>query len=118
MTRSNYILDSTSHLMPGEIALGSTFKLLSGHTIPLLGLGVFQNRDACKESCLAAFNAGYVYALDRRTLTLSSTLYSHVDSAQVYRNEEQVGQAVKESGIPREKLFISAHALLLPSSPA
>lgn len=34
-------------------------------------------------------------------------IQSHIDSAQVYWNEEQVGAAVKESGISRADLFIS-----------
>ncbi|KAJ7178340.1 NADP-dependent oxidoreductase domain-containing protein [Mycena crocata] len=59
--------------------------------MPLLGFGVYQNYDA-RPSVLEAFKAGY----------------RHVDSAQIYRNEEAVGAAVKESGLKREDLFISA----------
>lgn len=33
--------------------------------------------------------------------------FSHIDSAVVYRNEAEVGKAVRGSGIPREELFIS-----------
>ena len=33
--------------------------------------------------------------------------YRHIDTATIYKNEEQVGQAIKESGIPREELFIT-----------
>ena len=35
----------------------------------------------------------------------------HVDSAQAYRNEAQVGQAVQESGLRREDLFISTSSI-------
>ncbi|KAJ7924967.1 NADP-dependent oxidoreductase domain-containing protein [Mycena leptocephala] len=58
--------------------------------MPLLGFGVYQNYDA-KPSVLEAFKAGY----------------RHVDSAQVYRNEEDVGAAIKECGLKREDLFIT-----------
>ncbi|KAJ7287796.1 NADP-dependent oxidoreductase domain-containing protein [Mycena rebaudengoi] len=58
--------------------------------MPLLGFGVYQNYDA-KPSVLEAFKAGY----------------RHVDSAQVYRNEDAVGAAVRLSGLKREEVFIT-----------
>ncbi|KAF8635223.1 hypothetical protein AX17_003998 [Amanita inopinata Kibby_2008] len=58
--------------------------------MPILGFGVYQNYTT-KQSCLEAFNAGY----------------RHVDSAQVYRNEAHVGEAVRESGLQRQDLFIT-----------
>ncbi|KAL4081116.1 NADP-dependent oxidoreductase domain-containing protein [Scleroderma citrinum] len=58
--------------------------------MPLLGFGVYQNDDA-KPSVLEALGAGY----------------RHVDSAQFYKNEGAVGEAVKAGGIPREELFIT-----------
>ncbi|KAG1716089.1 hypothetical protein ID866_1061 [Astraeus odoratus] len=58
--------------------------------MPLLGFGVYQNYDA-KSSVLEAFKAGY----------------RHVDSAQAYKNEGAVGEAVRDSGISREDLFIT-----------
>jgi len=58
--------------------------------MPLLGFGVYQNYDA-RPSVLEAFKAGY----------------RHVDSAQVYRNEAEVGEAIRESGLKREDLFIT-----------
>lgn len=33
--------------------------------------------------------------------------YRHIDTAQGYKNEESVGQAIKESGIPREEIFLT-----------
>jgi len=70
--------------------LASTTRLSSGYTMPLLGFGVYQNYTT-KPSVLEAFKAGY----------------RHVDSAQVYRNEAEVGEAVQESGIDRGELFIT-----------
>jgi len=72
------------------LALNSTIRLRSSATMPLLGLGVYQNYDA-RTSCLLAFKHGY----------------RHVDSAQMYRNENAVGQAVKESGLKREEIFVT-----------
>ena len=60
--------------------------------MPLLGFGVYKNYDA-KSSVLEAFKAGY----------------RHVDSAQVYRNEAAVAEAVRESGLDRGDVFISTH---------
>ncbi|KAH9840557.1 Aldo/keto reductase [Rhodofomes roseus] len=76
--------------MPVALKLDTTVKLPSGYTVPLLGLGVYQNDD-CVPACLAALKHGY----------------RHIDSARMYRNEDQVGQAVRESGIPREKVFVT-----------
>jgi diketogulonate reductase-like aldo/keto reductase len=72
------------------LTLNSAIYLSSGHTMPLLGFGVYQNRTA-KPSVLEAFRAGY----------------RHVDSAQVYRNEDHVGAAVRESGLDRSDVFIT-----------
>jgi len=71
-------------------ALTSTTRLIGGHQIPLLGLGVYQNYDA-RRSVLQALEAGY----------------RHIDSAQAYRNEEAVGQGVAESSVKREDVFVS-----------
>ncbi|ELU37651.1 aldo/keto reductase family domain-containing protein [Rhizoctonia solani AG-1 IA] len=68
------------------LSLTSTVRLHSGTLMPVVGLGVYQNYDA-RTSCLLAFK--------------------HIDSAQMYRNENAVGQAVKESGLKREEIFIT-----------
>ncbi|KAG6864775.1 hypothetical protein C0991_007189 [Blastosporella zonata] len=62
-----------------------------GQDIPLLGLGVYQNDD-CAPAVEAALKAGYI----------------HIDTAQIYQNEDQVGAAVKASGVPRESIFITS----------
>lgn len=71
-------------------SLTSTVRLRSGAAMPVLGLGVYQNYDA-KTSSLLAFKHGY----------------RHIDSAQMYRNENAVGMAVKESGLKREDIFVT-----------
>ncbi|KDQ49723.1 hypothetical protein JAAARDRAFT_165426 [Jaapia argillacea MUCL 33604] len=68
----------------------STISMSSGFTMPVLGLGVFRNDD-CQPACLAALECGY----------------RHIDSARVYYNEAQVGEAVRKSGVPRDQVFIT-----------
>ena len=70
-----------------------TVKLNNGVEIPILGFGVFQITDPaeCERSIVDAVQAGY----------------SHIDTAASYQNEEAVGWGIKQSGIAREKLFIT-----------
>lgn len=67
--------------------------LNNGVEMPILGYGVFQVPDynECKQSVLSALEIGY----------------RSIDTAQIYGNEQAVGDAIKESGIPREELFIT-----------
>ena len=76
-----------------KLTLDSTITLNDGNTIPALGYGVFDIKDpgACEKGTLAAIEEGY----------------RHIDTAHVYRNEEFVGNAVAESGVPREEIFIT-----------
>ncbi|CAL1708089.1 unnamed protein product [Somion occarium] len=83
-------MSETTESRMANLKLQSTIRLSSGYLMPLLGFGVYQNYTT-RESVLEAFKAGY----------------RHVDSAQVYRNEAHVGEAVRESGLPREELFIT-----------
>ena len=70
-----------------------TVKLNNGVEIPILGFGVFQIADPaeCERSVVDAIQAGY----------------SHIDTAASYQNEEAVGRGIKQSGVAREKLFIT-----------
>ena len=63
------------------------------HEVPQFGLGVFlmSEEGECKSSVLAALEAGY----------------THIDTARAYNNEHEVGEAIKESGVDRESLFIT-----------
>jgi diketogulonate reductase-like aldo/keto reductase len=70
-----------------------TRGLADGNAIPLLGLGVWQVRNG--PDCVNAV---------RWALELG---YRHIDTAQAYGNEESVGQALRESGVPREQVFIT-----------
>ncbi|MCU1550099.1 MAG: putative oxidoreductase [Glaciihabitans sp.] len=67
--------------------------LNNGHEIPQLGFGVFQIAPAeTREATLDALEVGY----------------RHIDTAEMYGNEKEVGQAVAESGIPREDVFVTS----------
>jgi 2,5-diketo-D-gluconate reductase A len=67
--------------------------LNDGNTIPQLGFGVFQvpPEDTARITA-QAFEVGY----------------RHIDTAQMYGNEKGVGEAIRQSGIPREELFITS----------
>ena len=71
--------------------------LNNGVTIPILGFGVFQiPAEETKQAVLDAIAAGY----------------RHFDTAQAYANEKEVGQAIAESGLPREEFFITSKVWL------
>jgi diketogulonate reductase-like aldo/keto reductase len=67
--------------------------LADGNEIPLLGLGVWQVPDGpeCENTVRWALELGY----------------RHVDTAQAYGNEASVGRALRDSGVPREDVFIT-----------
>ena len=67
--------------------------LADGNAIPLLGLGVWQVPDGadCERAVRWALETGY----------------RHIDTAQAYGNEASVGRALRDSGIPREEVFIT-----------
>lgn len=73
--------------------LKDTTTLHNGVKMPWVGLGVFKVNDGEEvvQSVKAAIRNGYV----------------SIDTASFYKNEEGVGQAIKESGVPREELFIT-----------
>lgn len=83
--------------MASKMNINSTLPLpKSSIQIPRLGFGVYQSpANVCERSCLTALEAGY----------------RHIDSAQYYANEREVGQAVKKSGIKRSEIFITTKIL-------
>ncbi|PCH43552.1 Aldo/keto reductase [Wolfiporia cocos MD-104 SS10] len=62
--------------------------------MPMLGFGVYQNYTT-KDSVLEALRVGY----------------RHIDSAQAYRNEAHVGDAIRESGLPRQSVFLTTKCI-------
>lgn len=75
-----------------------TKTLPSGAKIPSLGLGVFMSSPGAE-----------TYDAVRTALNLG---YRHIDTAQVYYNEADVGRAVRDSGIPRDQIFVTSKVLL------
>lgn len=78
------------HVLPGD---GTGRMLATGDTIPMLGLGVWQmaNGPECVDAVRAALEVGY----------------RHIDTAQDYGNEASVGRAIRESGVPRDEVFLT-----------
>ena len=67
-------------------------KLNNGVEMPILGFGVYQiPKEETKECVLNAIKVGY----------------RSIDTAQSYFNESEVGDAIRECGVPREELFIT-----------
>jgi len=70
-----------------------TITLNDGVEIPQLGFGVFQvPPEDTKKATLEALEVGY----------------RHIDTAEMYGNEKGVGEAVAESGIPRDQIFVTS----------
>ena len=72
---------------------GRARALADGKEIPLLGLGVWQIKDGpeCENAVRWALELGY----------------RHIDTAQAYGNERSVGRALRDSGVPRDEVFIT-----------
>jgi diketogulonate reductase-like aldo/keto reductase len=70
-----------------------TVILNNGVEMPILGFGVFQINDSaeCEQSVLDALEIGYRL----------------IDTAASYQNEEAVGKAIRNSGVPREEIFLT-----------
>ncbi|SFL41727.1 Aldo/keto reductase [Gracilibacillus orientalis] len=75
------------------MSLTTTLKLNNGTEIPAVGLGVYK-----------AEPGDEVYHAVRSALELG---YRHIDTASLYANEEGVGQAIIDSGIPRDDIFVT-----------
>jgi diketogulonate reductase-like aldo/keto reductase len=73
--------------------LTSAVKLNSGYGMPCLGLGVFRSKDGEE-----TYNA-VRWALEAG--------YRHIDTAAAYGNEASVGRAIRDSGIPRDQIFLT-----------
>src|SRR5690242_20356460 len=70
-----------------------TCALADGNELPMLGLGVWQmaNGSECVDAVRWALELGY----------------RHIDTAQAYGNEESVGRALADSGVPRDEVFVT-----------
>ncbi|KAI7179038.1 hypothetical protein KC352_g23845, partial [Hortaea werneckii] len=69
---------------------GTAHKLNTGASIPALGFGTWQDKDAQEPAVTTALTSGY----------------RHIDTARIYGTEPAVGNAIKKSGVPREEIFL------------
>ncbi|KAI9574410.1 NADP-dependent oxidoreductase domain-containing protein [Boletus coccyginus] len=70
-----------------------TVSLTTRYSLPTIGFGVYQlEASLCPEAVENALKAGY----------------RHIDCAQYYQNEAEVGEGVRRSGIPRDQVFITS----------
>ncbi|HSH46443.1 MAG TPA: aldo/keto reductase [Longimicrobiales bacterium] len=76
-----------------DLSLETTRPLNHGGPIPLLGLGTFRSPagEATRDAVRWALEAGY----------------RHLDTAAAYGNEEDVGRGLRESGVPRDEVFVT-----------
>lgn len=74
--------------------LTDVYVLSNGVKLPKIGFGTWQvpNGDIAYQSVMMALKNGY----------------RHIDTAAAYRNEVSVGKAIKDSGIPREEIFVTS----------
>ncbi|HSP21478.1 MAG TPA: aldo/keto reductase [Planococcus sp. (in: firmicutes)] len=77
-----------------ELAINSTKTLHNGVEMPRFGLGVFKmtEKEEAVEAILAALKAGY----------------PAIDTASIYDNEHEVGEAIRASGMKREEIFVTS----------
>jgi alcohol dehydrogenase (NADP+) len=81
--RSQYVRYLTSYS-------GTRHELNTGQSIPALGFGTWQDKDAQEDAVHDALLAGY----------------RHIDTARIYGTERAVARGIKRSGIPREDIFL------------
>lgn len=75
--------------------LPTSFRLNTGAEVPAVGLGTFQGdsgNSKVKDAVRLALKLGY----------------RHIDGASAYGNEKEIGEGIKESGIPREEIFVTS----------
>lgn len=75
-------------------SLNDKFVLSNGYEIPCVGFGTYKTPEGqvAVDTVKYALEAGY----------------RHIDTAFIYGNEQSIGQAIRESGIPREEIFVTS----------
>jgi diketogulonate reductase-like aldo/keto reductase len=75
------------------MSLTDTYTLSNGEKIPVVGFGTWQTPDGevAETSVIEALKAGY----------------RHIDTAAKYGNEASVGRGIKNSGVPREEIYVT-----------
>ncbi len=79
-------------LSEGMNGQAPTIRLSSGYNMPIVGLGTYSlTGDVCVNSVKSAIGLGF----------------RKIDTAHIYGNEAEVGRGVRESGVPREEIFVA-----------
>lgn len=79
-------------LSEGKNGQAPTIRLSSGFDMPIVGLGTYSlTGDVCVNSVKSAISLGF----------------RKIDTAHMYGNEVEVGRGVRESGVPREEIFVA-----------
>ncbi|MBO1264702.1 aldo/keto reductase [Proteiniclasticum sp. SCR006] len=71
----------------------NTYTLSNGFEIPVIGYGTWQNEDP--KECIRGVKDALAVG------------FRHIDCARAYANEDLVGQGIRESGVPREEIFLT-----------
>jgi diketogulonate reductase-like aldo/keto reductase len=83
---------SSFNLSAGTNGKAPTVRLNSGYEMPVVGLGTYSLLDeVCVNSVVSALQSGF----------------RKIDTAYMYNNEESVGEGVRQSGVPREEVFVT-----------
>ncbi|KAL2293315.1 hypothetical protein FJTKL_05249 [Diaporthe vaccinii] len=94
--------ESSAHKLP-------SLRLNDGHEIPTIAYGLgtknYKNGDDFDQDIVDV------------TLKALSAGFTHLDGAEAYNNEEELGAAIKSSGIAREKLFVTTKATVKADKP-
>jgi hypothetical protein len=87
----NYMLRTLARMAPKNWTK-EHFTLNTGAKIPAVGLGTWQSKPGeVREAVKIALQSGY----------------RHIDTALAYGNEKEVGQGIKDSGVPREEIWVT-----------
>ncbi|CAK1356143.1 unnamed protein product [Cercospora beticola] len=93
LRRAQQVTSHLSKTATQQLRMASTtqLKLNTGASIPAIGFGTWQDKDAQEDAVYLALKAGY----------------RHIDTARIYGTEPAVAKGIKKSGVPREEIFIT-----------
>ncbi|KAF8756518.1 asparaginyl-tRNA synthetase [Rhizoctonia solani] len=95
----NILIPTTTHSPPKTLLetmlFPATFTFNNGQVVPSVGLGCWMGQPGEAEAC---------YDMVLKGLKIG---YRHLDTAFGYGNEEAVGKAIRDSGVPREEIFVT-----------
>jgi hypothetical protein len=82
-----------AQIMAAKSSVAENVELANGVKMPILGFGTYELKgEECRSAVVHALKVGY----------------RHIDTASIYKNEEQIARAIAESGVSRADLFITS----------